>query len=163
MFSMTIAAAATFIAINAIPVTRPTDAARAAVVTVNPTDVHLESARRALALGAFDDARKEFAASAALDREAGRLPTESSFGLVQALFAQSYDREAAMVLTKLADDAQRVGDAEVEAKALNDLVWLNVNGGQRIEARANGLRLRRLLEKANISDETRRVIKRRHG
>jgi hypothetical protein len=68
-----------------------------------------------------------------------------------------------MVLGKLADDAQRAGDAEVEAKALNDLVWLNVNGGQRAEARANGLRLRTLLEKATLSEETRKAIKRRHG
>ena len=163
MFSMTIAAAATLIAINAIPVPPPTNSARTPVVDVKPADDHLESARKALALGAFDEARKEFAASAALDREAGRVPAESSFGLAQALFAQSYDREAAIVLAKLADDAQRAGDAETEAKALNDLVWLNVNGGQRIEARANGLRLRGLLEKANLTEETRRAIKRRHG
>jgi len=163
MFSMTIAASAILIAINAIPVPPPTNSARTPIVDVKSADDHLESARKALALGAFDEARREFAASAALDREAGRVPVESSFGLAQALFAQSYDREAATVLAKLADDAKRAGDAEVEAKALNDLVWLNVNGGQRLEARANGLRLRSLLEKATLSDDTRKAIKRRHG
>lgn len=163
MFSMTIAAAATLIVINAIPVPSPTTVTRVPAVDSRTVDDHMDSARRALASGAFDEARREFAASAALEREAGKVPVESSFGLVQALFAQSYDREAAVVLTKLADDAKNAGDVETEAKALNDLVWLNVNSGQRIEARVNGLRLRGLLEKANISEETRKAIRRRHG
>ena len=163
MFSITIAAAASLLAFNTMTVTPPRVTARGSVASVVSAIDHLESARKALAVGAFDDARREFAAAAALDREAGRLAVEASFGLAHTLFAQQYDREAATVLARLATEAAAAGNVEVEAKALLDVVWLNVQNGQRTEARANGLRLKALSADATVSAETRQAIKRRIG
>jgi hypothetical protein len=163
MLSITIAAAASLLAFNTMTVIPPRVVANGTVANVVSAIDHLESARKALAVGAFDDARREFAAAVAVDREAGRLPVESSTGLAYTLFAQQYDREAAYVLTRLAQDAANAGNAEVEAKALIDVVWLNVQNGQRAEARANGLRLRELSAKGSLSAETRDAIKRRIG
>ena len=163
MLSITIAAAASLIAFNTMTLTPPRVVANGTVANVVAAIDHLASARAALAVGAFDDARREFAAAAAADREAGRLPVESSMGLAYTLFAQQYDREAAHILTRLATDAANAGNAEVEAKALLDVVWLNVQNGQRAEARANGLRLRELSDKNLVGAETRQLIKRRIG
>ena len=162
MFSITIAAAASLLAFNTLTVTPPKVSGRATASVIASVD-HMESARKALAAGAFDDARREFAAAAAVDREAGRLPVESSIGLAYTLFAQQYDREAAYILTRLANDAAAAGNVEVEAKALIDVVWLNVQNGQRAEARENGLRLKALSTKDGVSAETRKAIKQRIG
>lgn len=162
MFSLTLAAAASFLAFNTLTVVPPRVVATGTVANVVSSIDHLENARKALAVGAFDDARREFAAAVALDREAGRLSVESSTGLAYTLFAQQYDREAAYVLTRLAQDAADAGNADVEAKALLDVVWLNVQNGQRAESRANGLRLREL-SRGNLSADTREAIRRRIG
>jgi len=163
MLSITIIAAASLLSFSTTTVIPPKVVARGTVANVISTVDHLESARRFLAAGAFDDARREFAAAAALDRQAGRLPVESSIGLAYTLFAQQYDREAAHVLSRLASDAAHAGNAEVEAKALVDVVWLNVQNGQRAEAHANGLRLRALTSQGGLSAETRLAIKQRIG
>lgn len=163
MLSITIAAAASLIAFNTMTAQPPRALANGTVANVASVVDHLASARKALDNGAFDDARREFAAAAALDREAGRLPVESSMGLAYTLFAQQYDREAAHVLTKLATDAANAGNAEVEAQALLDVVWLNVQNGQKYEARENATRLRQLSTSASVSKETKKAIKRRIG
>jgi thioredoxin-like negative regulator of GroEL len=163
MLRITIAAAASLIAFNTMSAQTPRALATGTVASVvSPID-HLASARKAIDVGAFEDARREFAAAVAQDRAAGRLPVESSIGLAYTLFAQQYDREAAHVLTRLAQDAANAGNAEVEAKALIDVVWLNVQNGQRIEARSNGYRLLELKKHPGVSAETREAIKRRVG
>jgi thioredoxin-like negative regulator of GroEL len=163
MLSITIAAAASLLAFSTMSPTPPRVVASGTVANVVSAIDHLANARKALSEGAFDDARREFSAAAALDREAGRLPVESATGLAYTLFAQQYDREAAYVLSRLAADAADAGNAEVEAKALLDVVWLNVQNGQRAEARVNGLRLRELRDKHSVTPETGLAITRRIG
>ncbi|WP_310569290.1 hypothetical protein [Gemmatimonas sp.] len=119
---------------------------------------HIARARLALANGEFDVARREFVTAAAIDRDEGKLPTEATFGLAHVLYAQSYNREAAMVLERLAADASTVGDVDTEAKALLDAMWLNVDAKQRLQARADASRLRVLLRDKRLSNETRKLV-----
>ncbi|MCC6244318.1 MAG: hypothetical protein IT353_15865 [Gemmatimonadaceae bacterium] len=124
---------------------------------------HLDSAKRAMTNGAFDVARREFAASAALTRQAGKLPLEAVLGLANALYAQSYDREAATTLEQLAAEAALRGDNDAEAIALADAYWLNTNNGQRLTARKQRDRLRALVKDTPLSQEAQRAIRSRAG
>ena len=136
----------------------------APVVSVAPTDdpsTHIDNARRALANGEFDVARREFVIAAALDRDAGRLPVEASFGLAHVLYSQSYNREAATTLDRLAAEAARIGDMDTEARALLDAVWLHLDAGQRAAARSNATRLRAIVDDERLSEETRKLVKSR--
>jgi len=143
-----------------LPATSSPAAPRAAVV-VDPiisSPEHIARARLALANGEFDVARRGFVTAAAIDRDEGKLATEASFGLAHVLYAQSYNREAATVLERLAADASATGDADTEAKALLDAMWLNVDARQRLQARADASRLRVLLKDKRLSSETRKLI-----
>ncbi|QJR34112.1 hypothetical protein [Gemmatimonas groenlandica] len=135
-------------------------ATRAAVVAepIVSSPEHIARARLALANGEFDIARREFVTAAAIDRDEGKLPAEASFGLAHVLYAQSYNREAAMVLERLAADASTAGDVDTEAKALLDAMWLNVDAKQRLQARADASRLRVLLRDKRLSNETRKLV-----
>ncbi|WP_309671338.1 hypothetical protein [Gemmatimonas sp.] len=140
----------------------PSSAAATRTVAVAEPNVtspeHIARARLALANGEFDVARREFVTAAAIDRDEGKLPTEATFGLAHVLYAQSYNREAAMVLERLAADASTVGDVDTEAKALLDAMWLNVDAKQRLQARADASRLRVLLRDKRLSNETRKLV-----
>lgn len=122
---------------------------------------HLLKARQALDSGDFDSARREYVLAAALDRDAGRLPVEATFGLVHVLYAQSYTRDAAIVLNKFAREASTAGDANAEARALADAIWLNNQSKQFTQARADASRLRTLLKSNALTPETRRHVESR--
>lgn len=131
--------------------------------TGGTSDDHLQLARRAMDNGEFDIARREFSAAASLEREAGKLPVESSIGLANALYAQAYNREAAMTMERLANEAALRGDTDTEAIALADAVWLNVDAGQRVTARKLSDRLRLLMKDTPLSLEARNAVKARLG
>ncbi len=122
---------------------------------------HIATARRALTNAEFDVARREFVIAAALDRDDGKLPIDAVFGLANVLYLSSFSREAAIVLDKFATEAAAVGDYNTEARALMDAIWLNVDAGQRTQARNDGIRLRELLKGGVLSAETLRTVKAR--
>jgi len=124
---------------------------------------HIEIARRAMLNGEFDIARREFAAAAEVDREAGRLPVEAVTGLAHALYSQSYNREAAIAMERLAKEAAARGDTNVEAIALADAIWLNTDAGQRITARKQADRLRKLMKDSAVTTATRDLVRARVG
>lgn len=132
-------------------------------VAVSSGNDRLQAARAAMANGDFDIARREFTAAAAIDREAGKLPVQAMVGLADALYAQSYDREAAFTMLRLADAAALLGDVDTEAVALADAIWLNLDAGQRIAARKLSDRLRALVKDTPLSADTRKAIKTRLG
>ncbi len=146
----------TRIALHAAPTITPTDDRSAAAE-------HLASAQRAVSVGAYDVARREFVMAAALDRDAGYLPLEASLGLARVLYSQSYGREAAQILDRLATEAAQKGDADVEARALVDAIWLNVDAGQRNQARSDALRLQMLLKDRQLSAATVKIVKERYN
>lgn len=133
------------------------------VVNVSEANERLQAARTAMSNGEFDIARREFSAAAALDREAGKLPVQAMIGLADALYAQSYDREAAFTMERLANAAALLGDVDTEAVALADAIWLNLDSGQRIAARKLTDRLRALVKDTPLSTETRKALKTRLG
>ncbi len=139
---------------SAVRVSAPDDAVTAAD--------HLQSARRALTQGDFDVARREFVIAAALDRDEGKLPVDATFGLVNVLYARSQIREAAAVMDRLATEASERGDADTEARALMDAIWLNIDAGQRVQARIDGVRLQQLMKDKSLSKETLKLVKERY-
>ncbi len=126
-------------------------------------DDHLDSARRAMKNGEFDLARRAFRASAAAARAAGKLPLEAVLGLAEALYAQSYNREAATTLEVLAAEASLRGDNNVEALALADALWLNAEAGQRTAVRKQRSRLRNLMKDAVLTPDVQRAVRARVG
>jgi tetratricopeptide (TPR) repeat protein len=142
-----------------LPATAPTsETVRIEAAYDAAADEHMRKARQALDAGDLDLARREFVIAAALERDAGRVPADATFGLAHVLYAQSCDREAAIVLNKLAEEASRAGDANTEARALADAVWLNATGKQFAQARADASRLRKLLRSDALTEDTRRHI-----
>jgi hypothetical protein len=119
---------------------------------------HIELARTAVASGDFDAARREYLSAVTLDRAAGRLPTESTMGLVQMLYAQSYTREASHMLDLLANEAAQRGDVETEARARADALWLKAGDGRRPQAREDATRLRTLIKQGVLSADTQRYV-----
>lgn len=163
MHRFTIIAASAFLALSSASAQSPFSDTRVPASYVLTARDHLDSARRALADGAWDIARREFVIAAALDRDAGRVPVDAAFGLAHCLYSQSYNREAALVMNKLAEEAAATGDVETEARALADAVWLNADSGQWGKARQDALRLRTISTDSRISPETRKLIKARIG
>lgn len=122
---------------------------------------HIARARKALETGDLAEARREFVIATALDRDEGKLPVESSFGLAQVLFSQAQDTQAGRVLEQLADDAQHKGDLDTEAHARVDAIWLNLNAKDAKRARLNAERLQVIRGDARLSKETRTYIDKR--
>jgi len=137
-------------------------AAPAVVADIPSAADHLESARRALVKGEFDVARREFVIAAALDRDDGKLPIEAAFGLANVLYSSSFNREAAITMDRLADDALAVSDHNTEARALVDAIWLNMDAGQRNQARSDALRLSELIKEGKLSEYTLKMIRARY-
>lgn len=150
-----------------IPAPVMVPAVRPAVVTPAPkatdSDEHVARAKKALDNGDFSEARREFVMAVALDRDEGRLPIESTFGLAHVLYAQSYNREAAVVLERLSLDAQVKGDHETEARALLDAMWLYQDAKQFAPARNAKQRLRDLLKEQDLTPATRKTVLARIG
>jgi thioredoxin-like negative regulator of GroEL len=132
----------------------------APIVAENPTRSaeHIAKARKALEAGDLAEARREFVIASALDRDEGVVPVDASYGLAQVLFSQAEDRKASAILEALADDAHKKGDYNTEARALADVVWLQLNTKQVGAARVSGERLYALLESGRLSAETRASI-----
>jgi hypothetical protein len=141
--------------------TRPTSAPSA--TPVRSLDDHLDSAQRAMAAGEFDLARREYSAAAALDRAAGKLPVMAMTGLANALYAQAYNREAAMTMERLANEARLRGDADAEAIALADAIWLNIDAGQQSTARLLSKRLKDLTRDNPLSADALKMLRARLG
>lgn len=150
-----------------IPSPMPVPPARAAVTASAPSapalrapasDEYIARAKKALDMGDFTEARRQFVMAVALDRDEGRLPVASTFGLAHVLYAQSYNREAAVVLERLANDAQLKGDADTEARALLDAIWLHTDAKQYAPARHVARRLKELLKAPGLSAETRKLV-----
>ncbi len=156
MFASLITTAATLAALQFVTLADPPRTRAIA-------DDHLHTAQRAMNSGDFDIARREFSAAVAEDREAGRLPVESTMGLANALYAQAYNREAAITMEKLADEAALRGDNDTEAVALADAIWLNADAGQRLVARKLTDRLRLLLKETPLSNDARKMVRARLG
>ncbi|WP_439642854.1 hypothetical protein [Gemmatimonas sp.] len=132
----------------------PTATARA----LPTAEEHIVLARSAVASGDFDAARREYLAAVTRDREAGRLPTESTMGLVQMLYAQSYTREASYMLDLLANEAAQRADVETEARARADALWLKAGDGRWAQAREDATRLRSLIKQGVLSADTQRYV-----
>ncbi len=158
---------ASLLATQIAPVAASDSATRRPTAAVALADIptaadHLDSARRALANGEFDVARREFVIAAALDRDDGKLPIEATFGLANVLYASSFNREAAIAMDRLATDASAVGDNNTEARALLDAIWLNVDAGQRNQARNDAMRLRDLIGDGKLSEATLKLVRARY-
>lgn len=124
---------------------------------------HLARAKKAMLDGQFELARREFTAAATLEREAGRVPVEAVTGLAHALYSQSYNVEAALAMERLAAEAAANRDANAEAIALADAIWLHADAGQRLTARKQASRLKKLMKDSTITAETREFVRVRVG
>jgi len=62
------------------------------------------------------------------------------------------------VLERLAADAQMKGDADTEARALLDAIWLHTDAKQYAPARNDARRLKELLKSPGLSAETRKLV-----
>lgn len=137
--------------------------ARAAIeVAHTPVDEeHLLKARVAMLAGQLDLARREFIIAAALDRDAGRIPMEATFGLARVLYGQNREAEAARLLDELATEALQQQNVDCAALALNDALWLHLRANRRADALADGLRLTDVLNDTRLSDTVRREVRSR--
>lgn len=125
------------------------------------TDEHLALARKAQDAGDYATARRAYKVAALLDREDGRVPATAVFGLVSVLNVQGALTEAVDELERLAGDAARASNDEVEARALADAIWIKMETGGRMSARNNAVRLRTLLQGKTLSPETRQYVTQR--
>jgi hypothetical protein len=145
------------------PPRTPTVASTATVTAARADAEHLARAKRAMLDGQFELARREFLAAATLERESGRVPVEAVTGLAHALYSQSYNVEAALEMERLAAEAAANGNANAEAMALADAIWLNADAGQRLAARKQASRLKKLMRDSAITAETREFVRVRVG
>ncbi|MCO4099936.1 MAG: hypothetical protein HEQ38_11150 [Gemmatimonas sp.] len=131
---------------------------------VSPRDsalMHLERARVAEAAGDLSSAHTEYSRAMWLQRSAGVLPVDASYGAATVLVQLKRHREAADVLDQLAADANLLGDAETEARVLLDVVAVKSKHHRRVAARQDTLRLRALLCDERLTGDTRRLVKAR--
>ncbi len=128
-------------------------------VAAEASNPHLDNARTAIAKGDLLTARREYRFAAVIDRDEGRLPVEASHGLAELLFAQSMRREAADVMQQLADEAARVRNVDIEARALISAAWLRLEAGEHTLAKQNVRRLREIARDAGLAPDTRALLK----
>lgn len=141
----------------------PMVASTARVSATRADAEHLARAKQAMLDGQFELARREFLAAATLEREAGRVPVEAVTGLAHALYSQAYNVEAALAMERLAAEAAANRDANAEAVALADAIWLHADAGQRLAARKQASRLKKLMKDSTITAETREFVRIRVG
>lgn len=125
-----------------------------------PTQI-IEKARAAQAAGDLTGAYKEFARAIRMQRADGILSVDASYGAAHVLNLQAKHREAADVLDQLAADANLLGDADLEARVLLDVVALKVNHHRKAAARPDAIRLKELITDVRLTSDTRRLIKTR--
>lgn len=128
----------------------------AASLTVDPD--YLARAMAAQAAGDLDAARREYVVAVALERDAGRLPTQAAYGLALVLNEQGKYREGARILEELAADASAKHDDETEARALLDALYLNSRAHRPWQARDNAERLATLAKGRTLSPSLQRRI-----
>lgn len=143
------------------PDTRNTERAEFTASAPMTADEHLAVARRAAASGAYDIARREYRIAAVLEREAGRLPTEATYGLVQVLYAQSATDAAVFELDLLALDAAKQAEFETEARVRADAIWLKANTGDIKAARKDARRLNAITRTGALSADTQDYVMQR--
>jgi hypothetical protein len=139
------------------------NAASAVVTMAIPltTDEHMALARRALDAGDYTTARRAYKVAALLEREDGRVPAAAVFGLVNVLNVQGALGEAVEELERLASDAARAANDEIEARALADAIWIKMETRGRMAARNDAVRLRELLKGNTLSQDTRQYVTQR--
>jgi hypothetical protein len=157
MLTLVLAALTAVHTAAATPVARVTDPTPVVAEPARSAE-HIAKARKALDNGELPEARREFVIASALDRDEGRLPIESSFGLAQVLYSQFDEKGAARVLDALADEASARNDVDTEARALTDAVWLNVNTKQLGRARQDAERLKALMADSRLSPAARAYV-----
>ncbi|MFY7922844.1 MAG: hypothetical protein ACOVSI_10550 [Gemmatimonas sp.] len=136
----------------------------APAVPVSPRDsalMHLERARVAEVARDLSSAHTEYSKAMWLQRSAGVLAVDASYGAATVLVQLKRYREAADVLDQLAADANLLGDAETEARVLLDVVAVKSKYHRRAAARQDALRLRALLYDERLTGDTRRLVKAR--
>lgn len=141
--------------------TRNTARAEFTAAAPMTAEEHMTVARRAAANGAYDIARREYRIAAVLEREAGRLATEATYGLVQVLFAQAATDEAVFELDHLAIDAAKQADFETEARVRADAIWLKADAGDMKAARKDARRLNAITRTGALSAETQAYVTQR--
>ncbi|MFN8715557.1 MAG: hypothetical protein ACK5XT_13595 [Gemmatimonas sp.] len=143
----------------ALPETAPASATVPSVAAYDaPADEPMRQARQALDGGESDLVRREVLIAAALERHAGCVPAEATFGLAHVLSSPSDNRDAAIVLNTLAEAASRAGDANTEARALADAMWRNAQATARIPARVDVPRLEAVVADGRVPAPTRQPV-----
>ncbi len=61
-------------------------------------------------------------------------------------------------MNRLAVDASAIGDSDAEARALLDAIWLNIDAGQRPQARSHGIRLKALVKERALSSSVMKLV-----
>lgn len=164
MFSLLVA---TFISTSMTMASTPSLGAHSPVehthtVMVGDTPGQLiEKARAAQAAGDLAGAYKEFSRAIRMQRADGILSIDASYGAAHVLSLQARHRDAADVLDQLAADANLLGDADLEARVLLDVMALKVTHHRKAAARPDAMRLKELITDVRLTSDTRRLIKTR--
>lgn len=93
----------------------------------------------------YDAAARDYARAADIARREGHLPSGTTWKLANAHFYNGNVVGAAAVLDRLADEAARVGDLEVEALSIYYAAWSDSKAGRKTETAARVARLEGLL------------------
>ncbi len=123
------------------------------------TTAHMNNAKAAMVSGDLNTARQQFRIAEVLGRDSGCLPVDAAQGLAQLLFSQQQASEAAEVLQQLANDAAQAGDFDLEARTLVNVAWLQIESGERAQAKASVRRLYELANDTRLSPKTRSYLK----
>ncbi len=107
--------------------------------------------------GRFDIARAVYETAAERVRSDGRLPVRELRRIANAYYFEGRYNEAAATLKQLADEARATSDANVQALAIADAVWMSVLAGS---AEVGQLRqeLRELADSPLLSAAVREAI-----
>ena len=147
-----------------------TPAARAAAFSVVSENAYDAAAARAritrgdeLQLrGKITAASREYIAVAKMQRAHNLLPTEAMWKLAELHHSQGQSPErTADVLTALALEAERLGDPQVQAKALLEATILYKKANVPVKAHACADRLEQLVASPHVSAEFRQEVQRR--
>lgn len=163
MFSLLIAAvvSTTFASSGTMSHTSYSPAAISITVADETATQIIEKARAAQAAGDLAGAQQAFARAIRMQRADGILSVDASYGAAHVLSLQGKHREAADVLDQLAADAYLLGDADLEARVLLDVVAVKVNHHRKAAARPDAMRLKELITDVRLTSDTRRLIKAR--
>jgi hypothetical protein len=160
MLLVTLSTAATlFVATPDRTPTAPTDL-RPCVAAADAVNPYLASARHFVTSGDLDAARREYRLASHYERDNGCLPEATANELATVLMTLDRAREAATIMHELADDAERTGDVNIEARARVAAAWLLVHAGDRAAAAPDVRRLHAIADAPQLTGETRRLLAR---